>query len=224
MTSGHDEVRAAEGKPKRLRRSAGAARDNILEAAEALLTAGGPQDLKLTEVARGAGVATATVLHHFGSIDGVQAALMERMVTALVARVMAIAAESPDGFLGVEADQALFDAFDGRGAARLAAWMVMTGEASRLLVVRQAVDQVIAATLAVLPHAPPRQVLEDVMLASIIGALGAGLFGAPLSVLLGREPGAAREAMMAALQSHMAALGPAPHAKAREATDRGPPA
>ena len=60
--------------PPRLRRSPEASRENILAAAEAILTASGPLDLKLTEVAGHAGVVTATVLHHFGSIDGVQTA------------------------------------------------------------------------------------------------------------------------------------------------------
>ena len=80
----------------RLRRSPEASRENILAAGEAILTESGPLDLKLTTVAARAGVATATVLHHFGSIDGVQAALMERMVTRLAARVIAIAVASPE--------------------------------------------------------------------------------------------------------------------------------
>lgn len=198
--------------PPRLRRSPAAARENILRAAEALLTAGGPQDLKLTEVARGAGVATATVLHHFGSIDGVQAALMERMVTALVTRVVAITRTSPDHLLSVEADQALFDAFEAPGAARLAAWLVMTGEASRLSVVRRAVDEVMNLSQSLPADPPPRRDIEDMVLASIIAALGAGLFGAPLSLLLGRPAHSAREAMMQALASHAERLGLAPAA------------
>ena len=51
------------------RRSAAAARDNILEAAESILRAHGPLELKLASVAAAAGVSTATVLHHFGAID-----------------------------------------------------------------------------------------------------------------------------------------------------------
>jgi AcrR family transcriptional regulator len=184
-----------------LRRSPEASRDNILAAAEAILTASGPLDLKLTEVAGHAGVATATVLHHFGSIDGVQTALMERMVARLAARLMPIAASSPEGLLAAEADTALFDAFEERGAARLAAWLVMTGEAKRLSIVRRVVDEVVDLTMSRLPAPPPRRLLEDLALVSITAALGVGLFGATLSTLLGRPSGSAREATMAVLAS-----------------------
>jgi len=177
-------------------------------AAEAILTARGPLDLKLTEVAAGAGVATATVLHHFGAIDGVQTALMERMVTRLAARVIAIAQAAPaDQAPGPEADIALFDAFEEQGAARLAAWLVMTGEAARLSVVKRAVDEVVDVVLSRLPAPPPRADLEDLVLASITVALGAGLFGQPLSLLLGRPADSARQATLAALAARAAALG-----------------
>ncbi len=79
---------------RRVRRSPEAARENILQSAERLLLERGPQGLKLVEVAQGAGVSHATVLHHFGSIDGVQTALAEAMIRQLVARVLE--AERPD--------------------------------------------------------------------------------------------------------------------------------
>jgi AcrR family transcriptional regulator len=185
--------------PVRLRRSPEAARENILAAAEAILTASGPMELKLTEVAAQAGVATATVLHHFTSIDGVQTALMERMVGRLAARLMPIAATSPEGLLAREADIALFDAFEEQGAAMLAAWLVMTGEAKRMSIVRRVVDEIVDLTLSRLPAPPPRQTIEDLALVSITAALGVGLFGATLSGLLGRPPATAREATMAML-------------------------
>jgi AcrR family transcriptional regulator len=187
----------------RRRRSPEASRENILMAAEAILTARGPLHLKLTEVAAEAGVATATVLHHFGAIDGVQAALMERMVTRLAARVIAItAAAAPDQVAGPEADIALFDAFEEQGAARLAAWLAMTGEVTRLSAVKRAVDDVVDMVISRLTAPPARPVIEDLVLASITIALGAGLFGQPLSVLLGRPPDAARKATLAALASY----------------------
>jgi AcrR family transcriptional regulator len=202
--------KARESRPviqPRRRRSPAASRENILAAAEAILTASGPLDLKLTEVAGQAGVATATVLHHFGSIDGVQTALMERMVTRLAARVVAIAASAPGGVLAVEADIALFDAFEEQGAARLAAWLVMTGEAKRLSVVKRAVDEVLDLTCARLENPPPRALMEELALASITAALGAGLFGQTLSTLLGHDPGSARAATLAALAARAAQTG-----------------
>ena len=72
-------------KLRRVRRAPEDARANILAAAEKLLVERGPLALKLADVATQAGVANASVIHHFGSIDGLHAALMERMVSQLVA-------------------------------------------------------------------------------------------------------------------------------------------
>ncbi|HBH89080.1 MAG TPA: TetR/AcrR family transcriptional regulator, partial [Hyphomonadaceae bacterium] len=74
----------------RIRRTPEESRANILASAERLLTEQGPQTLRLADVAKEAGVANATVLHHFGTIDGVHTALMERMIAELVEKVMAI--------------------------------------------------------------------------------------------------------------------------------------
>jgi len=195
-------------KKQRQRRSPEAARDNILVAAEAILRERGPHELKLTEVARQAGVATATVLHHFPSIAAVQTALMERMVERLVAKVLHITETAPAGAWDSAADIALFDAFEEQGAARLAAWLVMTGEAGRLGVVRAAVDEVIIRALRQRPAAsPPREQVEDLILAGITMALGAGLFGQPLSALLGHAPDRARAVTLAALAARAAQLG-----------------
>jgi AcrR family transcriptional regulator len=195
---------AAKSSEKRQRRLPADARDNILAAAEAILTGRGPMALKLSEVAAGAGVANATVLHHFGSIDGVQTALMERMVTNLAARVVAITeAAGGDHHAGMEGAQALFDAFEAQGAARLAAWLVMTGEAKRLSVIREAVDSVVAVTLARSRVPIERAELEDFLLASITLALGSGLFGQTLSTQLGRPDDSARRAAMALLAARM---------------------
>jgi AcrR family transcriptional regulator len=184
----------------RRRRTQADSRENILAAAEAILTSRGPLELKLTEVAAQAGVASATVLHHFGAIDGVQAALMERMVARLAARVIAITeAAPPDAQPGPETDIALFDAFEDQGAARLAAWMVMTGQALGLTEVKRAIDSVVDLVLSRLPTPPARETVEDLAITSVAIALGAGLFGQPLSILLGRPPESVRRRSLAAL-------------------------
>jgi AcrR family transcriptional regulator len=184
----------------RRRRTQADSRENILAAAEAILTSRGPLELKLTEVAAQAGVAPATVLHHFSAIDGVQAALMERMVARLAARVIAITEAGPPGEPpGPETDIALFDAFEDQGAARLAAWMVMTGQALGLTEVKRAIDSVVDLLLSRLPNPPAREIMEDLALTSVAIALGAGLFGQPLSILLNRPPDSVRHRSLAAL-------------------------
>lgn len=182
----------------RARRSPEAARENILAAAERLLLEKGPQALKLTDVAQAAGIAHATVLHHFGSIADVQTALMERMIRQLVGQILA--SESDAG--GPEAAvEALFDAFQDRGAARLAAWLELTGEARRLTMVREAVRDVIARRAAAEGVDPG--LAEDQVLISVTLAMGVGLFGPALSELMGRAPDAVRTLALDLLRRDM---------------------
>lgn len=150
----------------------------------------GPQALKLTDVAAQAGIAHATVLHHFGTIGEVQTALMERMINQLVARIL-------DSYKGVaDSERAhtgapmLFDAFESRGSARLAAWLELTGEARRLTMVRDAVATVLASRQS--QSAPEIAAAFDRIIVSIVVAMGVGLFGHSLEELLGRPTGTTR--------------------------------
>ena len=164
-----------------------------MDAAEEVLIAKGPQALKLSSVARAAGVSNASVLHHFGSVDGVQTALMERMVRTLVGDVLAIAGQGPaSARTAAEAVTALFDAFEARGAARLAAWLELTGEGRRLTETRAALQDVLSVQMALYGE-DAREALEDFVLASITMALAVGLFGPALSDLLGVSLSAARQ-------------------------------
>lgn len=188
------------GKLPRVRRSPEAARDNILTAAERLLVQQGPQALKLVDVAAEAGVANASVLHHFGSIDGVQTALMERMIADLVARILAISEAS--GEPSPTGAQALFDAFEAPGVARLAAWLEMTGEATRMTMVRGAV-QTVVEKLAQRTNMTPAQA-QDLVVVSVVVAMGVGLFGRSLSSLMGKPSAHTRELAMDMLRDHAA--------------------
>ncbi len=197
MSTRNPTVKAAPA--KRVRREAGAARDHILQAAEALLAEQGPLALKLTEIAAAARVANATVLHHFGSIDALHAALMERMIDQLVADILASTDPNDDAIGPPEAAiQALFDVFERRGAARLAAWLELTGEVRRLTHVRDAIRRVVTKRVA--RGGPAKPVIEDMVLASVLLAMGAGLFGRSLAELMGKPPGRARKLATAMLR------------------------
>ena len=187
----------------RRRRQPQAARDNILAAAEALLIAAGPQSLKLADVARAAGVSNATVLHHFGSIAEAQTALMERMVRQLVLGILTIAQR--DGAAAQSATEeiaALFDAFESKGSARLAAWLELTGEARRMTFVQTAAREIVEARVGEFASIPD-DLREDLMLACVTMALGVGLFGPTLSELLGKPADRAREVVLGLLLSHL---------------------
>lgn len=189
----------------RVRRSQEASRENILEAAERLLVQQGPHSLRLADVAKAAGVANATVLHHFGTISGVQAALMEKMIAELVAGLLAMdLPEDPKS--GRRAGiQNLFDAFEAKGAARLAAWLELTGESRRLATVRAAVQTVIRERIRPENEAASAR-LEDAILVSVILAIGTGLFGPTLSELLGKPEARAREAALKLLDAGLEGL------------------
>ena len=186
----------ASGSARR-RRAPEEARENILEAAEAMLMANGPQTLKLARVAKAAGVSNASVLYYFSSIDHVQGALMERMVRNLVDDILGLIDRPEDDARGViEGVTALFDAFESRGAARLAAWLELTGEGRRLNGVRDAIREVIDRRRGQYP-ATSVEVIEDFMLGCITLALGVGLFGPTLGDLLGRPAADARAVALA---------------------------
>lgn len=193
----------AEPRQSRLRRSPEAAREHILSAAEALLLERGPQALKLTDVARGAGMAQGTVLHHFGSIDDVHTGLMERMIGQLVAQILEVVEAGGDPGEGAEtAARALFEVFESRGAARLAAWLELTGEARRLTTVRGAVQKIVARRVR---EGFPPEAVEDLILVNVALAMGVGLFGQSLAELMGKEPGRTRSLALGLLRAQMVA-------------------
>jgi len=186
----------------RVRRAPEAARDNILAAAERLLVERGPLALKLADVAAAAGVANASVLHHFGSIDGVHAALMDRMVQQLVADVLAIAEQPGAREEHQEAVvRKLFDVFETRGAARLAAWLELTGEWRRLTHVREAVQSVVMKRASFGDRSVEET--EDLVLISVVLAMGAGLFGGSLAQLVGKPGGHTRAVAADVLRAYV---------------------
>ena len=199
------EASTPAGAPKpRVRRTPEAARENILAAAEALLVEQGPQAIKLADVAKAAGVVHANVIHHFGSISGVETALMERMIRQLADKI--IAGFNAEGVSAGFGAQALFDAFQAKGAARLAAWLELTGEGRRMTLVRAVVDEVVQTRLAQ-DVGVDRDTIVDFILVNIVLAIGVGLFGPTLSELLGRPPERARELALEMVAGRITALG-----------------
>lgn len=188
-----------KSKTPRIRRSPEASRENILIAAETLLVQQGPQSLRLVDVAKAAGVANATVLHHFGTIDGVQSALMEKMIAELVTGILEMdVPENPREARGI-ALKNLFDAFENKGAARLAAWLELTDESRRLRSVKEAVQTIIRQKI----NQPeiPEDYLEDTILISVILAVGVGLFGPTMAALLDKPSDRARKLAISLLES-----------------------
>src|SRR5271165_2303383 len=89
-------------RPRR-RRTGEEARSAILDAAERLLVASGPAGIRLQEVAADVGVSHPTVLHHFGSREGLLEAVVARALESLHAGLLAAVQTSPPGSDKVEA-------------------------------------------------------------------------------------------------------------------------
>lgn len=115
-------------KPKRIRRSPAQARALILQAAQTRLKAVGPEGLQVKEIAVIAGVTHSTILHHFGSAEGLRVALAENMVEKLLDDILQVMDAGDTVF--PEDHSVLFRVFEvltDDGNARLLAWTMLRG-------------------------------------------------------------------------------------------------
>jgi len=167
-------------------------RDNALEAARALLIEAGPQAVTLKAVATRIGRTHANVLHHFGSAEGLQRALIAHMAEEIVATIEAAIerARSTDHDPH-EVVELAFDAFDTGGAGALASWMILTGNHDALTPIMEAIHALVdrlSARSDVDPHA-----LREETLVLVLMALGDALMGNAVARALQLPAGTARE-------------------------------
>jgi AcrR family transcriptional regulator len=130
---------------RRRRRQPDAVRKSALESARRILLSEGADAITLKAVAHDLGMTHTNLIHHFGSAGELQSALMREMVRDLtetlegaVARFRAGAADFRE-FVDI-----VFDAFDKGGAGRLAAWLMVSGNAKLFAPVGQVVRDYIA--------------------------------------------------------------------------------
>lgn len=175
---------------KRRKRSPEEAREEALTAARELLLESGPTAVTLAAIGKRVGMTHANVIHHFGSAAGLQSALMGSMV-----RDLALALE--DAVAHVRSDTAapralidiVFDAFDKGGAGRLAAWIALSGDLSRLDPVRQAVTDLVDAIAEKFSEdqAQTRRRIQSAVLLIALMAFGDAVIGGPLRGMLGAD-------------------------------------
>jgi AcrR family transcriptional regulator len=115
-------------KTTRRRLSAEEAREAILVATEKRLLEVGPEGIRLQEIAADVGMSHPTILHHFGSRDGLVTAVLTRAMNALEQDLIACFTN-----LDAEPQQALRTTLDRvdevmrlRGHARVMAWVALT--------------------------------------------------------------------------------------------------
>lgn len=173
--------------PPRVRRTAEEARRVILDAAEKRLREGGPEALRLQEIARDVGVSHPAILHHFQSRAGLTHALAERAMTRLEEDLReALSGSEGDGASILER---VFATLGDLGHARLLAWRALSEGAPS----EEASDERMLAGLTDLVQARRRElgseaVREDseFLVRLVAGAmLGDAIFGGVLNVSLG---------------------------------------
>ncbi len=176
----HSRARLA---PEEMRRIA-------VEAASAILIEDGPQAVTLVAVSARIGRTHANLLHHFGSAEGLRAAMAEMMtrrikdeIGATVLRLRAV-----EGDVG-EVVELTFDIFEKQGFAALVSWMILSRDHAGLKPILDAVHDLVEQ-LGDHRGAPVREITLSLFLC----ALGDGLMGAPVTQALGLPREAARMA------------------------------
>lgn len=112
----------------RVRRPVERAREEILDAAQRYLIAGGPDAVRVQVVARDVGVSDPTVHYHFGSREGLLEALLRRAGRRLRdALAAAVDGWQPEALAVDELAELLRELYSDGQYARLIAWLRLTG-------------------------------------------------------------------------------------------------
>jgi TetR/AcrR family transcriptional regulator, repressor for neighboring sulfatase len=182
---------------RRVRRTPQEARTLALASARRLLLADGPDAITLQSVATDLGMSHTNLIHHFGSAAGLQSELMRQMMSELTAAIESAVMRLRAGkgefrdFVDI-----VFDAFDRGGAGRLAAWIVLSGEATRLARIGEVVRDTIDSVERGADEASAKDIHERVTSATLfvtMAALGDAIIGNPLRRMVGRERDAVRK-------------------------------
>lgn len=101
----------------------------ILDAAEARFVAEGPAALRLQEIAAEVGVSHPTILHHFGSREGLVRAVAARSLETLQADLVAALSGSEAPMRNVAAlVERVFSTLGEQRQARMLAWLALSAE------------------------------------------------------------------------------------------------
>jgi AcrR family transcriptional regulator len=113
----------------RRRRTADAARREILDAAERRLAESGPSGLRLQDVAADVGISHPAVLHHFGSREGLVHAVIQKAIIALQEDLVRSLSATQQGDAPDAAAlfEHVFETLHDKGHARLMAWLLLAG-------------------------------------------------------------------------------------------------
>jgi len=176
--------------PLRRRLSPDESRAAALDAARDLLIEVGPQAVTLKSVAARMGRTHANVLHHFGSADELQKALIARMARDIVGTIKQAVIRSREVEDPAEVVDLTFDAFGKNGAGALASWMILSGNENALDPILTAIHDLVDELVET--HETPGLPIHEETLQLVLMALGDALLGAPMARALGLPRDAAR--------------------------------
>jgi AcrR family transcriptional regulator len=168
-------------KAVRRRRTAEVARAEALAEARNLLLTDGPQAVTLKAVAAPLGMSHVNLIHHFGSAEGLQAALMESMVAELRDALNNRDYEIRDMASARRFIDLVFDAFNAGGAGKLTAWIALSQSS---LVMDRLVSIVAEVAREMEDPALPREVSSASFITVVSLALADSLAGSVLSTAL----------------------------------------
>ena len=169
----HDESRAA---------AVGAARD--------LLTSQGVAAVTLKAVAARIGRTHANLLHHFGSVAGLHAALAGDIAVSVAGTITGSIGRMRRGEARLrDVVEEMFDAFIEQGAGELIAWVVLTRQREALEPIVEAIAQVIRD----ISDPGEQRPLDQATLGLVLLAIGDSLAGSEVARACGLPRSAARD-------------------------------
>lgn len=181
---------------KRRRRSPEEAREEILNASEALLLAGGPGELRFSVIAAEVGLAKSNVHHHFGSLEDLKFALATRMVEQLSIELgnalSSFKIENPRK-RAEQAIRAVYGIIATEKAAKLIAWIVLSyndEDVTEIVHTLQFLQEMVVSTLSdFMPKREARKAAPHIIYQVSISAIGEGLYGDALNDIFGDGEG-----------------------------------
>ncbi|HEY9090720.1 TetR/AcrR family transcriptional regulator [Parasphingorhabdus sp.] len=176
--------------PKRRRRSPQTARDEILDAAENILLHQGPADLKFQEIATTAKIAKSTAHHHFGSLEEIHKALVNRVLERLtndLAEALSHNDTSPEQNIE-QALQAVYAIIASERYAKILAWIVLSTQTTKLSYLVEPLETIrnlVSDKLTkYMPEPSARNLAPQIVYQVAITAIGEGLIGKILQPIL----------------------------------------
>lgn len=176
--------------PKRRRRSPETARDEILDAAENILLEQGPADLKFQEIATTAKIAKSTAHHHFGSLEEIHKALVNRVLERLtndLAEALSHTDTSPEQNIE-QALQAVYAIIASERYAKILAWIILSTETTKLSYLVEPLETIrnlVSDKLTkYMPEPSAQKLAPQIVYQVAITAIGEGLIGKILQPIL----------------------------------------